>query len=156
MIKKTRQTSPENLWNRLARDLIYDAKQVLLYCGINVPRRAVRGQPVDYADIVDRITRNSRFGALYDPHTRRIHFEPSYIQTIIDQQSRFDFPVFDKSFGPGGIAGYIQEGDGEGYRLKNPTLNDILQQAMISKKNAMPYSFVSARQLSRYEVEQFG
>ena len=158
MVRKPQQSSPENQWNRLARDLIYDAKQVLLYAGINVPERKEKGAPVDYSDIVRRITKGTKAGAIHDPTTRRIHFEPDYIQTIIDYQTRFEFPVFDKSFGPGGIAGYIQEGSGEGddIKLKNPTLNHIIKQAMLAKDGELPFAFVSARQLAQFEVEQFG
>ncbi len=156
MIKKPQQSSPENLWNRLARDLIYDAKQVLLYSGIQIPERKSKGERVDYSDIVERVTHGTRYGAIHDPSTNRIHFEPDYIQTIIDRQSRFDFPVFDKSFGAGGIAGYIQEGDGPDFELKTPSLNQIIKQAMLAKKWEMPFAFVSARRLSEYEFEQFG
>lgn len=39
MLSKLRHTDHGNLWNRLARNLIYDAKQVLLYCGVGVPER---------------------------------------------------------------------------------------------------------------------
>ena len=42
MFKKIRQTDHENLWNRLSRDLIYDAKQILLYCGIQIPSQHAR------------------------------------------------------------------------------------------------------------------
>lgn len=157
MIRKPQQISPENLWNRMARDLIYDAKQVLLYAGIEIPERKEEGRPVDYTPIVERITNGTSSGALYDPTTRRVHFEPDYIQKIIDFQTRFDFPVFDKSFGPGGIAGYIQEADsGNGdFRLKNPTLNDIIRQAMMANSRNLSFAFVSARQLSQFEVDQF-
>ncbi len=85
-----------------------------------------------------------------------IHFEPGYIQNIVDLANRFDFPVFDKAFGPGGIAGFIQEGEGETAELNPPGLNDILKQAMMAKKWEMPYAFVCARQLPQFEVEQFG
>jgi hypothetical protein len=156
MIRKPRRISPENLWNRLARDIIYDAKQILLYAGIRIPEKPENGTGVDYTDIVDRITRRSRFGAVYDTIARRIHFEPDYIQNIIDLQNRFDFPVFDNSFGPGGIAGYIQEGNGEGIELRNPSLNHILKQALLAKNRGMPFAFVNARQLNQFEVEQFG
>ncbi len=157
MIRKPQQSSPENLWNRLARDLIYDSKQVLLYAGIEIPERMDKGRPVDYSHIVERITKGTGAGAIYDPTTRRIHFEPDYIQKIIDFQSRFDFPVLDKAFGPGGIAGYIQEDNGNGdYQLKNPTANDIIHQAMMASSRQIPFAFVSARQLAQYEVEQFG
>ena len=100
MLKKLRQIDHENLWNRLARDLIYDAKQVLLYCGIRVPTHKRNGEPVNYDDIVRRITKGTEYGAIYDPTTRRIHFEPGYIQNIVDMANRFDFPIYDKSFGP--------------------------------------------------------
>ncbi|HHP7235962.1 MAG TPA: trimethylamine methyltransferase family protein [Desulfobacterales bacterium] len=156
MIRKPRQVSPENLWNRLARDLIYDSKQVLLYSGIRIPEKKEKGAPVDYSGIVERITKGTRYGAIHDPTTRRIHFEPDYIQNIIDVQTRFDFPVYDKSFGPGGIAGYIADGYEEEYALKNPSLNNIITQALMAKKYRMPFAFVSARQLSQYEVEQIG
>jgi hypothetical protein len=155
LIRKPRQISPENLWNRLARDLIYDAKQVLLYAGIKVPVRKDKGVLVDYSNIVTCVTKGARAGALYDPTTMRIHFEPEYIQTIIDAQNRFDFPVFDKSFGPGGIGGYIQTGYGETSQLETPSLNHILKQAMIAQNMAMPFACVSARQLGMYEVAQF-
>ena len=155
MIKKPRPVTPENLWNRLVRDLVYDSKQVLLYCGIGVPVRKTKGAPDDYADIVDRITRGTRYGAVWDPIGRRIHFEPDYIQNIIDLANRFDFPVFDKSFGPGGIAAFIQDEEGETATLETPNLNHILKQAMLAKNRQMPFGFVSARQLAHYEVEQF-
>ncbi len=156
MIRKPPQISPENLWNRLARDLIYDSKQVLLYTGIKVPERKEKGAGVDYTGIVDTITKGTRYGAIHDPTTARIHFEPDYIQNIIDRQNRFDFSVFDKSFGPGGIAGYIHEGDGTDFELKSPGLNHILKQAMMAKREGMPFACVSARQLAQYEIEQFG
>lgn len=158
MVRKPQQSSPENQWNRLARDLIYDAKQVLLYAGITIPERKEKGSAVDYGDVVERMTRGTGAGAIHDPTTRRVHFEPDYIQKIIDFQTRFEFPVFDKSFGPGGIAGYIQDGSGVGddIELKNPSLNHIIRQAMIAKDKVMPFAFVSARQLAQFEVEQFG
>lgn len=156
MIRKPQVISPENLWNRLARDLIYDAKQVLLYSGIQIPEKRQKGRLVDYSDIISRITQGTSSGAIYDSTTRRVHFEPDYIQRIIDFQTRFDFPVLDKSFGPGGIAGYIQKEDDEDFKLKNPSLNDIIRQAMMANSREMPFAFVSARQLARYEIEQFG
>lgn len=150
MLKKTRLSDPGNKWNRLARSLIYDAKQVLLYCGVRVPERG------DYAVIVDRLTRGTNYGAIYDPTARRIHFDPSYIQNIVDMANRFDFPVFDKAFGFGGIAGFIQKGDGDSAELKSPTLEHILMQAMMAKNHDMPYAYVAARQLAQFEVEQIG
>lgn len=156
MIKKPRPISHGNLWNRLARDLVYDAKQVLLYCGIGVPQRRTADGVDDYADIVARVTRGTGYGAVYDPLGGRIHFEPAYIQSIVDQANRFDFPVFDKSFGPGGIAGFIQQGEGETAELEAPSLNDILKQAMLAKNQRMPFGYVSARQMAQHEVEQFG
>ena len=155
-LKKLRQIDHENLWNRLARDLIYDAKQVLLYCGIRVPIRKRNGGAVNYGDIVSRITKGTEYGAIYDPTTRRIHFEPGYIQNIVDMANRFDFPIYDKSFGPGGTAGFIQDGDGEEFSLKDPSLNHILKQAMMANSQEMPFAYVCARQLGRYEIEQFG
>jgi len=156
MLNKPRQVVHTNLWNRLARDLIYDSKQVLLYCGVRVPEAKTDGARAAYADFVDRVTRGTNYGAILDPATGRIHFEPGYIQNIVDLANRFDFPVFDKAFGPGGIAGFIQAGEGEAAELKTPSLNDILKQAMMAKKWEMPYAFVCARQLSQFEVEQFG
>ena len=155
MLKKPRQIDHENLWNRLARDLIYDAKQVLLYCGVKVPASKGSAGRDDYAEIIERTTKGTEYGAIYDPATRRIHFEPGYIQNIVDQAYRFDFPIFDKSFGPGGIAGFIHDEDGDHFELKAPDLNHILKQAMIAKNHDMPFAFVSARQLGQYEIEQF-
>jgi hypothetical protein len=156
LIKKPRPVTPGNLWNRLARDLVYDAKQVLLYCGIGVPRRRTADAVDDYADIVERITRGTGYGAVWDPLGRRIHFEPAYIQNIVDLANRFDFPVLDKAFGPGGIAGFIQEGEAQTATLEAPSLNHILKQAMLAKNQRMPFGYVSARQMAQYEVEQFG
>lgn len=156
MIRRINTEKHGNLWNRLARNLIYDSKQLLLYCGIRVPERQEDGHWVDYADFIDRVTRKTNYGAIFDPSTRRIHFEPGYIQEIVDQVSRFDFPVYDRSFGPGGLAGFIHGiRNGEAI-LSQPNLNHILSQAMISKREAMPFSYVSARQMSMLEVEQFG
>lgn len=156
MFNRPRQTVQGNLWNRLARDLIYDSKQLLLYCGVKIPSATGKGTAEDYNEFVGRVTKQTRYGAVHDPATRRIHFEPDYIQDIVDQANRFDFPVFDKAFGPGGIAGFIQEGDGETAELMPPGLNHILKQAMMAKKWEMPYAYVCARQLSQFEVEQFG
>jgi len=155
MLKKPRQVDHENLWNRLARDLIYDAKQVLLYCGLKAPEPKTAAASDDYAAIIARTTKGTEYGAIYDPTTRRIHFEPGYIQNIVDQAYRFDFPIFDKSFGPGGIAGFIHAEDGEHFELKDPSLNHILKQAMMAKNHDMPFAFVCARQLAQYEIEQF-
>ncbi len=156
MLKKVRQTDHGNLWNRLGRDLIYDAKQVLLYCGVNVPERKQNGNWVDYSEFVNHATQGTDYGAIYDPFTRRVHFEPSYIQNIVDQAYRFDFPILDNAFGPGGIAGFIHQGEGEDFKLRDPGLNHILKQAMLAKNNDMPFAFVCARQLGQFEVEQFG
>jgi hypothetical protein len=155
MLKKLRQIDHENLWNRLARDLIYDAKQVLLYCGLKVPEPRETKAPDEYAEIIDRTTKGTEYGAIYDPTTRRIHFEPGYIQNIVDQAYRFDFPIFDKAFGPGGIAGFIHVEDGDHFELNDPSLNHILKQAMLAKNHDMPFAFVCARQLAQYEIEQF-
>jgi hypothetical protein len=152
MFKKIRQTDHENLWNRLGRDLIYDAKQILLYCGIQIPEN----HAADYADFVTRITKGTEYGAIHDPFTHRIHFEPTYIQTIVDQAYRFDFPIVDNSFGPGGIAGFIHKCKGEDYDLTPPSLNNLLNQAMLVSRHDMPFSFVCARQLNQFEIEQFG
>ncbi|THB78374.1 MAG: hypothetical protein D6B25_04390 [Desulfobulbaceae bacterium] len=153
MLKKYQRIVPENLWNRLARNLIYDSKQLLLYCGIKLPRQPKAAE--EYAELIKRFTSGTQFGIICDPITSRIHFEPEYIQNIIDQATRFDFPVYDKSFGPGGVAGYISEGDRVDEPLKNPDLNDILRQAILAQNNEMPFSYVSARQLSLFETEQF-
>ena len=155
-MRRKHQITPENLWNRLARDLIYDSKQVLLYCGIQVPRRRQNGKEVDYSPFIKRITKGTDYGALYDPVAGRIHFEPDYIQDILDTASRFDFPVFDRSFGPGGIAGFIHEQHDDHISFLQPSLNHILQQAMTAQNEQMPFAYVSARQLNQYEVEQFG
>jgi len=156
MLKRIRQTDYENLWNRLARNLIYDAKQVLLYCGIKVPDRKSNGSTVDYSEIIKLTTQGTDYGAIYDPISRRIHFDPNYIQNIVDQAYRFDFPIIDRSFGPGGIAGFIHVGEDDSYELKDPDLNHIVKQAMIAQKYEIPFSFVCARQLAKNEVEQFG
>jgi len=155
LIKRLRQKDYGNLWNRLARNLIYDAKELLLYCGISVPSRMQDGTPVDYSEIIQLTTRGTEYGAIYDPNTRRIHFEPGYIQSVIDQAYRFDFPILDRAFGPGGIAGFIHKPKENDYDLKDPELNHILKQAMLAKENDMPFSFVCARQLGQYEIEQF-
>jgi hypothetical protein len=155
-VRRKNQLTPENLWNRLARNLIYDSKQVLLYCGIQVPRRRQNGKEVDYSPFIKKITKGTGYGAIYDPSTGRIHFEPDYIQDILDTASRFDFPVFDKSFGPGGIAGFIHEQQGDRTSFLQPSLSHILQQAMTVQNEAMPFGYVSARQINQYEVEQFG
>ena len=147
MIQKIRPKDPNNLWNRLARNLIYDAKALLLYCGIEVPRRKQNGVEVDYSDIIQLTTKGTDYGAIFDPNTRRIHFEPGYIQSIVDQAYRFDFPVLDRSFGPGGIAGFIHNAGDTDEDLTAPTINHILKQAMLTRDNELPYSFVSARQL---------
>jgi hypothetical protein len=144
------------LWNRLARNLIYDAKELLLYCGIGVPDRKQNGAPVDYSEIIQFTTKGTEYGAIYDPTTRRIHFEPGYIQSIVDQAYRFDFPIFDQAFGPGGIAGFIHRDGGKEDQLKSPQMNHILKQALLVRDNEMPFSFVCARQLGQFEVEQFG
>lgn len=140
----------------MARNLIYDAKELLLYCGINVPYRKQNGSYVDYSEIIQLTTKGTDYGAIYDPNTRRIHFEPSYIQNVVDQAYRFDFPILDGAFGPGGIAAFIHKSGENGYELKDPQLNHILKQAMLVRDNEMPFSFVCARQLGQYEVEQFG
>lgn len=156
MIKKYKRIVPENLWNRLARNLVYDAKQLLLYCGIRLPQVKSGDLDSDYQAMVDHFTHGTTYGIIQDPITSRIHFEPEYIQNIIDLATRFDFPVYDNSFGPGGIAGYIVEGDEPNVKLKSPELNDILKQAIIAKNNEMPFSYVCVRQISKFEVEQFG
>ena len=156
MLKKIRQTDYENLWNRLARNLIYDAKQVLLYNGVKVPDRRSNASTVDYSGVVERITKGTDYGAIYDPTSQRIHFDPNYIQNIVDQAYRFDFPIIDRSFGPGGIAGFIQVGENDSYELRNPDLNHLVKQAMLVQKHELPFSYVCARQLGHYEVEQFG
>lgn len=138
----------------MARNLIYDSKQVLLYCGIKLPSTSHAAH--EYADLLKKFTRGTHYGIIQDPITNRIHFEPEYIQNIIDQATRFDFPVYDKSFGPGGIAGYICDGSHVDAPLKNPDLNDILKQAIIAQNNDMPFAYVSARQMSQFETEQFG
>ena len=155
MLKKFKQIDYGNSWNRLARDLIYDAKQVLLYCGVKIPDRKQSGSDVDYSDIIRHTTKGTDFGAIYDPSTRRIHFEPGYIQNIVDQANRFDFPILDRAFGPGGIAAFIHVEDGQHFELKDPNLNHIVKQAMLAKNYEMPFSFVCARQLNQLEVEQF-
>ena len=86
----------------LVRNIRYDAKQVLLYCGIRIPPAKDRTPQPGYKDMTVRFTRGTKYGIIQDPVTARIHFEPDYIQDIIDQATRFDFPVYDKSFGPGG------------------------------------------------------
>jgi hypothetical protein len=48
MLSKLRQRDHDNLWNRLARDLIYDAKQVLLYCGVQVSEPKQNGPMTPY------------------------------------------------------------------------------------------------------------
>lgn len=155
MITKIRQKDYTNLWNRLARDLIYDAKEVLLYCGIKVPESKRNDSHDDYSEIVQLTTKGTNYGAIFDPTTRRIHFEPGYIQNIVDQAYRFDFPVLDRAFGPGGIAGFIHTGDEQDFDLKDPGLDHILKQAMLAQKNDMPYSMICARQMGKFEVEQF-
>ncbi len=134
MFKRPRQIIQGNLWNRLARDLIYDSKQVLLYCGVKIPSAGDKRKADDHTAFVARVTQGTRYGAIHDPATRRIHFEPDYIQDIVDLAYRFDFPVFDKAFGPGGIAGFIQESDGETPAFKTPSLNHILKQALMAKQ----------------------
>jgi hypothetical protein len=150
MFKKIRQTDYENLWNRLGRDLTYDAKQILLYCGIQIPESHADA----YAGLVSRITRGTEYGAIHDPFTHRIHFEPAYIQTIMDQVYRFNFPIVDNSFGPGGIAGFIHKDRGKDYDLRPPSLNHILNQALLASRHDMPFSFVCARQMDQFETEQ--
>jgi hypothetical protein len=151
---KGRHLTPENQWNRLARDLIYDSKQLLLYCGIKVPEQAIGSTFV--ASFLKKITKGTDYGAIFDPTANTIHFEPDYIQDILDTATRFDFPVYDYSFGPGGIAGFIHRGNGQEYALVAPTLDDILKQAMLAKNEEMPFGFVNARQLATFEIEQFG
>lgn len=155
MLRKIRQITPENSWNRLARNLIYDAKQILLYCGIRVPEKKSRGRPVDYSGIIRRITGGTNYGAIYDPMSGRIHFDPDYTQNILDQATRFDFPVYDHAFGPGGIAGFIHEQNRGDVTYQSPGLNHILKQAMIAKTYQMPFGFISARELATFEIEQF-
>jgi hypothetical protein len=155
MLKKIQQKDHHNLWNRLARNLIYDAKEVLLYCGINVPSKMQNGSCADYSEIIQLTTKGTNYGAIFDPNTHRIHFEPGYIQSIVDQANRFDFPIMDRAFGPGGIAAFIHTPKESSYDLENPDVNHILKQAMLAKDSEMPFSFVSARQLGQYEVEQF-
>lgn len=155
MIGGYKRVVAENLWNRLARNLIYDAKQVLLYGGIRIPPAKDGGLKSGYRSMIERFTQGTKYGIIQDPVTAKIHFEPDYIQDIIDQATRFDFPVFDKSFGPGGIAGYIVEGDDQSQQLKSPSLSDISKQALLAKNNEMPFSYVCARQLSQFEIEQF-
>ena len=156
LLQKLRHKDHKNLWNRLARNLIYDAKELLLYCGINVPYRKQNGSLVDYSEIIHLTTKGTDYGAIYDPHTRRIHFEPGYIQSVVDQAYRFDFPILDRAFGPGGIAAFIHKSGENDYELKDPHMKHILKQALLARDNEMPFSFVCARQLGQYEVEQFG
>lgn len=156
MLRKLRQITPENLWNRLARNLIYDSKELLLYCGIRVPGTEQNQTGTDYSDFISRVTKGTDYGAIYDPLSGRIHFEPGYIQNIMDKATRFDFPVYDHSFGPGGIAGFIHEQQQDQFDLKTPNMDHILKQAMIAKNENMPFAFVCARQLAQYEIEQFG
>ena len=155
MIRKYQRIVPENLWNRLCRNLIYDSKQVLLYCGVRIPRLQHNDLSTDYSHFIKRVTTGTNYGILVDSITKRIHFQPEYIQNIIEQTTRFDFPVYDKSFGPGGIAGYIHRTGESSEKLEDPTLNHILQQAVIAKNSSMPFGFVCARQLAKLEVEQF-
>jgi len=156
LLNKIRLKDHKNLWNRLARNLIYDAKELLLYCGISIPERKQNGSPIDYSEIIQLTTKGTDYGAIYDPNTRRIHFEPGYIQTVVDQAYRFDFPILDRAFGPGGIAAFIHESRESDYELEAPQMNHIVKQAMLAKDSKMPFSFVCARQLGQYEVEQFG
>lgn len=155
MIRKYQRVVPENLWIRLCRSLIYDSKQVLLYCGVRVPKKKPQDPSTDYTHFIERVTKGTNYGILVDPMTNRIHFQPDYIQNIIEQTTRFDFPVYDKSFGPGGIAGFIHKPGENSEELVDPTLNHILRQAMIAKNSHMPFGFVCARQLSKLEIEQF-
>lgn len=155
MIGRYKRVVPENLWNRLARNLIYDAKQVLLYCGIRIPNAKDGNVHHSYQGLAIRFTQGTKYGIIQDPVTARIHFEPDYIQDIIDQATRFDFPVYDKSFGPGGIAGYIFDRDDQEHPLKSPGLSDLSKQALLAKNNEMPFSYVCARQLAQFEIEQF-
>lgn len=155
VIRKYQRVVPENLWNRLARNLIYDAKQVLLYCGVRVPERKKDGIAVDYSDFIGKITKGTNYGIIVDVVSNRIHFQPEFIQDIIEQATRFDFPVYDKSFGPGGVAAYVLKQGSSPDSLEDPTLNHILQQAVVAKNNNMPFGFVCARQLAMFEVEQF-
>ena len=155
MFRRVRQITPENHWNRLARNLIYDAKQVLLYCGIHVPERKEKGSKVDYAAFLHKITEGTNYGIIFDPTANRIHFEPDYLQDILDQATRFDFPVHDRSFGPGGIAGFIHDQQNDQVSHLQPSLNDLLKQAILAHNQEMPFAYVSARQLDLYEAEQF-
>jgi hypothetical protein len=155
MIRKYKRVVPENLWNRLARNLIYDAKQVLLYCGIRIPQTNDESSHPTYQGLTVRFTQGTKYGIIQDPVTARIHFEPDYIQDIIDQATRFDFPVYDKSFGPGGIAAYIIDGKYQEQQFKSPVLSDLSKQALLAKNHEMPFSYVCARQLSQFEIEQF-
>jgi len=155
LIRKYQRVVPENLWNRLCRSLIYDSKQVLLYCGVRLPKTKPHDPSTDHTHFVKRVTEGTNYGILVDVITNRIHFQPEYIQNIIEQTTRFDFPVYDKSFGPGGIAGFIHKVDKSSEEFENPTLNHILQQAMIAKNGNMPFGCVCARQLSTFEIEQF-
>ena len=155
MITKVRQRDYTNIWNRLVRNLIFDAKEVLLYCGISIPEGKSGGADDDYSEIIRLTTKGTDYGAIYDPTTRRIHFEPGYIQNIVDQAYRFDFPVLDRAFGPGGVAGFIQTGDAADSELKDPGMDHILKQAMLVQNNEMPYSMICARQMGKFEVEQF-
>ena len=153
MLTKVRQKDYENLWNRLARNLIYDAKEVLLYCGVKIPE--TKGEDADYSELLQLATKGTEYGAIYDPSTRRLHFEPGYIQSVLDQAYRFNFPILDSAFGPGGIAGFIHTGNNED-DLKTPGMDDIIRQAMLVQQNELPFSFICARQLSDFEVAQFG
>lgn len=155
MITKVRQRDYTNVWNRLVRNLIVDAKEVLLYCGIRIPENKPDNSVDDYSEIIRLTTKGTDYGAIFDPFTRRIHFEPGYIQNIVDQAYRFDFPVLDRAFGPGGVAGFIHTGDEQNFNLKDPGLDHILKQAMLVQKNDMPYSMVCARQMGKFEEEQF-
>ncbi len=155
MIKKIRQRDYTNLWNRLVRNLIYDAKEVLLYCGIRIPENKHSDSHYDYSEFIQLTTKGTDYGAIFDPTTRRIYFEPGYIQNIVDQAYRFDFPVLDRAYGPGGVAGFIHTGDEHHFDLKDPGMDHILKQAMLAQKNDMPFTMVSARQMGKFEVEQF-
>lgn len=145
MIRKYQRVVPENLWIRLCRSLIYDSKQVLLYCGVRIPKKKPQDPSTDYTHFIERVTKGTNYGILVDPITNRIHFQPDYIQNIIEQTTRFDFPVYDKSFGPGGIAGFIHKPGENSEELVDPTLNHILRQAVIAKNSHMPFGFVCAR-----------
>lgn len=155
MLRKYKRVVPENLWNRLARNLIYDAKQVLLYCGLRVPKQNNGEISPRYSHFIEKITKSTNYGIVVDAVTNRLHFLPEYVQGIIEETSRFDFPVYDYSFGPGGIAAYINKNGGTGDDMEDPTLNHILQQAVMAKNSHMPFGFVCARQLSKFEIEQF-